>query len=122
VSGPALEAAARGLAAQVTAGRFRTLRAARKLGWLHLAVGPAYAAFAIVVLIVTYQDGERVLGVLAVVNGGLLSLTGVPHLPEPEADPPQRRTDPAVQPERRRPRSVAGRQNGPRRRAERNGP
>jgi hypothetical protein len=76
-SDPALEAAACGLAAQVTAGRFRTLRVARKLGWLHLAVGPAYAAFAIVVLIVTHQDGERVLGVLAVVSGWLLSLAGV---------------------------------------------
>jgi hypothetical protein len=77
VSGPALEAAVRGLAAQVVAGRFRMLRVARKLGWLHLAVGPAYAVFGVVVLIVTHQDGERVLGVLGVLNGGLLSLTGV---------------------------------------------
>jgi hypothetical protein len=53
------------------------LRLARKVGWLHLAVGPAYAAFAIVVLIVTHRDGERVVGVLGVLNGGLLSLTGV---------------------------------------------
>jgi hypothetical protein len=77
VSDPALESAVRGLAAQVAADRFRMLRVARKVGWLQLAVGPAYAAFAIVLLIVTHKDGERVVGVFAVVNGGLLSLTGV---------------------------------------------
>ncbi len=67
----------RGLAAQVVADRFRALRIAQGWGWLHLVVGPAYAVFGIVLLIVTRQDEERAMGVLAVFNGALPSLVGV---------------------------------------------
>jgi hypothetical protein len=77
VSDQALEAAVRGLAAQVVADRFRTLRIARAVGWLHLAVGPAYAFFGIFLLIDAHQNEERAMGVLAVFNGALLSLVGV---------------------------------------------
>jgi hypothetical protein len=76
VSDPALEAAARGLAAQVTADRFRTLRLERRLAWANLMVGPAYAAFAIILLIVNRQEKDVVLAVFAVLNGGLLSFSG----------------------------------------------
>jgi len=77
VSSPALETAARGLAAEVMAGRFRTLRVARAVGWLQLVTGPACMAFGVVALIGARQDGERAVGVFAVLNGALMSCGGV---------------------------------------------
>lgn len=77
VGSPALEAAVRGLAAEVMAGRFRTLRVARAASWLQLITGPAYAVFGLVVLIGARQGGERAVGIFAILNGALMSWAGV---------------------------------------------
>jgi hypothetical protein len=79
LSDPALEAAARGLAAQVLDDRFRTLRLARKVGWLRLVSGVAYLVFAVVFLLISHRGGELALAVLAVLNGGLMIFAGVFH-------------------------------------------
>jgi hypothetical protein len=78
-SDPALADAARGLAAQVMADRFRTLRLGRKVGWFNLILGLAYAAFAIGVMIVGPWPGKWFLGVFGCFNGWVLSLIGVHH-------------------------------------------
>jgi len=75
--GPALEAATRALAAQVSAGRFRTLPLARGMGTVQLGLGPIYVVFGIVVLVMSSQTGKWALGVLAVLNGSLMTFAGV---------------------------------------------
>jgi hypothetical protein len=76
---PGLEAAARRLAAQVLDDRFRTLRVARRVGWLRLVSGGAYLVFAVVFLIISHRATELALAVLAVLNGGLMIVAGVFH-------------------------------------------
>jgi hypothetical protein len=70
VEDPALEAAARGFAAQVTADRFRTLRVARRVGWFNTMFGLGYVVLAIVVLIISREPAFWTLGVFGVFNGG----------------------------------------------------
>jgi len=63
---PALLEPARGLAAGVLAGQFRTLRGRRWVGWLLLGLCVAYAAFGIFAL-VTDRGGDQTMGVFALV-------------------------------------------------------
>jgi hypothetical protein len=76
VSDPALEAAACGLAAQVMADRFRTLRLARRVGRINLVVAAGYLCVAVVLLVVSHERQDWVLVAFAVLDGGLMSLTG----------------------------------------------
>jgi hypothetical protein len=73
---PALEAAARGLAAQVMADRFRTLRVARRVGWGNLIFAVGYPCAMAGLLVIRHERQAWALVVLAVLNGGLLSLVG----------------------------------------------
>ena len=68
--------AIRELATQVAAGRFRNLRIARRLGWFQLASGPVYLVFG-VVAVIEGQAGLLVVGGLAILNGGLFTLSGL---------------------------------------------
>lgn len=76
VDDPALDAAARGFAAQVTADRFRTLRVARRVGWFNTILGLGYVALGIVVPIVIRGDAAWVLAAMGVFNGGVMLWTG----------------------------------------------
>jgi hypothetical protein len=67
---PALLEPARGLAAGVLAGQFRTLRVSRWAGWLLPGFSVVYAAFGIFAL-VTDRGGDPTMGVVALVYGGL---------------------------------------------------
>lgn len=77
VNDPALIPAAHGLAVQVLANGFKTLRFTQRIGRVELVIGPAYAVFGVVSLITSHHDSKLALGVLAVVNGGLFTLAGV---------------------------------------------
>lgn len=71
VSDPALEAPARGFAAQVTAGRFRTLRLYRKMGWSKLILGFIYIVGAIVAPVFTHGGAGWLLAAFGLLYGGL---------------------------------------------------
>jgi hypothetical protein len=76
VSDPALEAAARGFAAQVMADRFRALRGARRAGWINLILAAGYPCAVIVLLVVRHVHQGWPLVAIAVLNAGLASLAG----------------------------------------------
>jgi hypothetical protein len=76
VSDPALEVAARELAARVLARRFRVLRVNQVVGRVGLASAVAYLAFVLAMLILARGQGAQTLGALGAINAAVLALNG----------------------------------------------
>jgi len=77
VDNPALAAAARDLAAQILAGKFRVLRLVPVLGWFNMMMAIGFAALGIVLIATSHHPAGFAFGILDLFDCALFTFVGV---------------------------------------------